>query len=123
MDDAADSTPAVGDFEASPSSNSSRRWRWIVAGLALIVVCSMYSGWRVYRAGEAAQRGKTALLEAETSLANEDLDAARSHLNAADAAFRATKDELGSLGPLNRIGSVIPIVRKQLEGADAFADS
>ena len=123
MDDAGDSTPAGVGVDATPPSKSSRRWRWIVVGLALVMVCSVYAGWRVYRAGEAAQRGKTALLEAETSLANEDLEATRSHLNAADAAFRATKDELGSLGPLNTIGSVIPIVRKQLEGADAFADS
>ena len=94
-----------------------------MAGFAIVTACSLYAGWRSYRAGEAAQRGKTALLAAETSLVNEDIDGTRSHLNAADAAFREAKDELGLLGPLNSIGSVIPIVRKQLEGADAFADA
>jgi hypothetical protein len=103
---------------------SARRRRTIVLGavgiLALLVLNAAYQVSRSVRAGT---RGKTELLRAEKELSARHPDVARQHLMEARSAFRDAQRGMAAVGPLLPLARVVPFVRVQVRGAEAFADA
>lgn len=102
----------------------SRAPRLVVASacIALVVVAS-WTGLNLVLAARVGTAGKGHLLAAESAIAAGDPIAARTHLQAAGAAFAAMKADIGRLGPLLGVARAVPLVRVQVQGIEAFASA
>ncbi len=93
-----------------------------VLGVATLLLAG-FSLLHVRAAAVAAQQGKAALTRAEASLTQRELDAARSDLATAEAAFLDARKEIRALGPLVSVARRVPVVRDQMTAVDTFADA
>jgi hypothetical protein len=96
----------------------------IGAGLVLIgvvVVIGAFTLSRAERAARAAVQGKRALLQAEKDLGAHQVAATRRDLDLASSAFARADHEIRSLGPVRAVAHRIPLVRVQLQSAEAYA--
>jgi len=97
-------------------------WATLVLGGVALALGAI--GWvRLDRAAGAGSRGKDALLRAEQSLRERDVDGARASLREAGAAFDEMSRQVDGLGPLATVGRLVPLVRVQVRGTEAFADA
>lgn len=90
----------------------------VTAVLALVVA---YAGARTAQAARAGIAGKQALLAAERAVDQQRVDEARRRLVGAKASFEEVDRNLRGLGPLLPVARVVPLVRVQVRGAEAFA--
>lgn len=107
---------------AEPDEEGPDRRRLLVAGgVAVLVLVLLNGAYQTTRAVRAATRGKAALVRAETELNARHPAQARTHLTAARSSFRQVHRDLLALGPLLPLARVIPFVRIQTRGVEAFA--
>jgi hypothetical protein len=101
-----------------------RRRRAIVLGaLSVLVLLALNAAYQVSRSIRAGTRGKTALLRAEEELSARHPDVARQQLMEARAAFQEGRSGIAAIGPLLPLARIIPFLRIQVRGAEAFADA
>lgn len=74
-------------------------------------------------AAQAGTRGRDALTRAEADLKARRLDAGRSNLAEAKAAFSETRAEVRALGPLAAVARRTPLIGRQVRAVDAFAEA
>ena len=84
----------------------------VALGVFALVVAS--------RAGRDAVRAKNSLLAAEQQLSARNLDEARVHLTASQAALGDMRSNLDRLGPLLPLSKLIPVVRSQVIAVETF---
>lgn len=100
------------------------KWSRLLAGLVIVVaLLGAYGAFRSWQAARAALDGKNALVRAEADLNARRIDSARKNLTAARASFQRARSKLDSLGPVGPVARVMPLIRRQVQGAEAFADS
>lgn len=94
----------------------------LVLGLVLVLATAV-ALFRGARAVNAALEGKRALLAAERDLRAAKTTPARDHLVDAREAFARSRKELRGMGPILAVARVVPLVRVQVRGVEAFADA
>ena len=111
----------------SPRSRSSRTRPWLrrpivllLIGLALAV--GGFGAFRSARAGQAALRGKAALLRAEKLLGARQLEPARAQLMQAGADFERSRHEIEGLVRFLPFARHIPLVGSQIQGVEDLSD-
>lgn len=94
-----------------------------IVALSAIAVLATFALWRGGRAADAALDAKRALVRAEADLRAARADPARAHLLEARDGFARARKELRGLGPVRQVLRVVPLVRVQVRGMEAFADA
>ncbi|HYF27523.1 MAG TPA: DUF4012 domain-containing protein, partial [Baekduia sp.] len=89
-----------------------------------LVVLALLAAFDVYRVARAVHDGTSAtdaLLRADRKLLELRLDEARRDLVEARRGFASARDRVDAPGPLLLLARITPLVRKQVEGTEAFA--
>jgi hypothetical protein len=94
-----------------------------LALIGVLVVIGAFTLIRTERAARSAAQGKRALLQAEKDLGAHQVAATRRDLDLASSAFARVRGEIRSLGPVRAMAQYIPLVRVQLQAAEAYADA
>jgi hypothetical protein len=89
----------------------------------IAIVLAMYIAFRSFQAQSEARAGKNKLLAAERHLNVQSLSAAGNDLRSAAHHFRRMRGAINALGPLRWPAEIAPLLRVQVRGARAFADT
>jgi hypothetical protein len=71
----------------------------------------------------AADRGRQALLHAETALSNQDVRGARTDVARSQRAFASVNSGLHRIAPFRLVGRQVPLVRMQVRAVEAYGAS
>jgi len=93
----------------------------MLGAIAAQALLAGFIGFHVVAAASAGERGRSALTQAEANLSARNLDAARSDLTEAHAAFAETRDEVSALGVVAKVARRLPVVGRQVKAVDIFA--
>jgi hypothetical protein len=94
----------------------------LIGGVALAAL-GIFVAVHVLEAARAGNQGRAALTRAEADLSARRLAEGRTNLEAAQAAFAETQEEVAALGPLAGIARRTPLIGRQVRAVDAFADA
>jgi hypothetical protein len=97
------------------------RRRLIRSLIALVLLVGAFVAVSLIQISSAAERGRTALLGAESAMSRHDLDTARAKIDRAQAAFGDLHDGLARIAPLRMLGRAVPLVRVQVKAAEAYS--
>jgi hypothetical protein len=98
-----------------------RRFLGVMIGSALLLVAG-FALVHVMAAARAGSLGRGALTRAEANLSARQLDAARTELDIADAAFNETRAEIDALGPIAGVARWVPVLGNHVKAVDTFAN-
>lgn len=91
--------------------------------VALVLLGGAFVAVTLVQISSAGERGRRALLQAETALSDQDVSAARADVARAQRAFSTVNGGLTRIAPFRLVGRQIPFVRMQVRATEAYGAS